>query len=62
MTSEPFVIEKEGVQPVVMLLADAGYSSYGALIETSANGGERIAVQAYEYLPATPANLALVER
>jgi NitT/TauT family transport system substrate-binding protein len=35
LTSEPFVIEKEGVKPVVMLLADAGYSSYGALIETS---------------------------
>ena len=25
----------EGVRPVVMLLADAGYQSYGALIETS---------------------------
>jgi NitT/TauT family transport system substrate-binding protein len=35
LTSEPFVVEKEGVQPVVMLLADAGYTSYGALIETS---------------------------
>jgi NitT/TauT family transport system substrate-binding protein len=35
LTSEPFVIEKEGVRPVVMLLADAGYTSYGALIETS---------------------------
>jgi NitT/TauT family transport system substrate-binding protein len=35
LTSEPFTIEKEGVHPVVLLLADAGYSSYGALIETS---------------------------
>src|SRR5437588_9681754 len=35
VTSEPFTIEKEGVKPVVMLLADAGYSSYGALIQTS---------------------------
>ena len=35
LTSEPFTIEKEGVHPVVMLLADAGYGSYGALIETS---------------------------
>ena len=35
VTSEPFIIEKQGVQPVVMLLADAGYTSYGALIETS---------------------------
>ena len=35
LTSEPYTIEKEGVQPVIMLLADAGYSSYGALIETS---------------------------
>ena len=36
LTSEPFTIEKEGVNPVVLLLADAGYSSYGGLIETSA--------------------------
>jgi NitT/TauT family transport system substrate-binding protein len=35
LTSEPFMIEKEGVHPVVMLLADAGYQGYGALIETS---------------------------
>src|ERR1700732_5346488 len=35
VTSEPFIIEKEGVHPVVLLLADAGYGSYGALIETS---------------------------
>jgi NitT/TauT family transport system substrate-binding protein len=35
VTSEPFIIEKEGIKPVVMLLADAGYTSYGALIETS---------------------------
>src|ERR1041385_2877196 len=35
LTSEPFTIEKAGVKPVVMLLADAGYSSYGCLIETS---------------------------
>jgi NitT/TauT family transport system substrate-binding protein len=35
LTSEPFTIESEGVKPVVMLLADAGYSSYGSLIQTS---------------------------
>jgi NitT/TauT family transport system substrate-binding protein len=35
LTSEPFTIEKEGVKPVVMLLADSGYTSYGALIATS---------------------------
>jgi NitT/TauT family transport system substrate-binding protein len=35
LTSEPFMIEKEGVHPVVLLLADAGYGSYGAMIETS---------------------------
>ena len=35
LTSEPFTIEKAGVKPVVLLLADAGYSSYGGLIETS---------------------------
>ncbi len=35
LTSEPFTIESQGVKPVVMLLADAGYSSYGSLIQTS---------------------------
>src|SRR6202035_1185026 len=35
LSSEPFTIEKEGVHPTVLLLADAGYGSYGALIETS---------------------------
>ena len=35
LTSEPFTIAKAGETPVVMLLADAGYGSYGALIETS---------------------------
>jgi NitT/TauT family transport system substrate-binding protein len=35
LTSEPFTIAKAGVDPVVMLLADSGYSSYGALIATS---------------------------
>jgi NitT/TauT family transport system substrate-binding protein len=33
--SEPFLIERQGVEPVVHLLADAGYRSYGALIQTS---------------------------
>jgi NitT/TauT family transport system substrate-binding protein len=33
--SEPFLIERQGVTPVVHLLADAGYRSYGALIQTS---------------------------
>src|SRR5215471_16683769 len=35
LSSEPFTIESQGVKPVVILLADAGYSSYGSLIETS---------------------------
>jgi NitT/TauT family transport system substrate-binding protein len=33
--SEPFMIQAQGQKPVVMLLADAGYASYGNLIETS---------------------------
>jgi NitT/TauT family transport system substrate-binding protein len=33
--SEPYTIEKAGVKPVVMLIADAGYASYAAMIETS---------------------------
>jgi NitT/TauT family transport system substrate-binding protein len=36
LTSEPFTIESQGVKPVILLLADAGYSSYGSLIQTSA--------------------------
>ena len=39
--SEPFLIEQQGIKPVVMLLADAGYESYGALIETSRKLVER---------------------
>jgi len=35
LTSEPYIIEQQGVHPVVLLLADAGYTSYGALIQTS---------------------------
>ena len=35
LTSEPFTIEQQGVTPVVMLIADAGYSSYGSIIQTS---------------------------
>ena len=35
LSSEPFTIQAQGVNPVVMLLADAGYSSYGSLIQTS---------------------------
>ena len=35
LSSEPFLIEKQSIWPVVMLLADSGYTSYGALIQTS---------------------------
>jgi len=35
LSSEPFIIESQGVKPVVLLLADAGYASYGSLIQTS---------------------------
>ena len=35
VTSEPFQIERSGVKPVVMLLSDAGYTSYASLIVTS---------------------------
>jgi NitT/TauT family transport system substrate-binding protein len=35
VTSEPFLIEQQGETPLVFLLADAGYSSYGSIIETS---------------------------
>jgi NitT/TauT family transport system substrate-binding protein len=36
LSSEPFTIESQAVKPVVLLLADAGYTSYGSLIQTSA--------------------------
>ena len=36
LSSEPYIIEKEGVKPVVLLLADAGYASYGSVIQCSA--------------------------
>jgi NitT/TauT family transport system substrate-binding protein len=36
LSSEPYTIEKEGVKPVVLLLADAGYASYGSIIQCSA--------------------------
>lgn len=35
LTSEPFLIEGQGIKPVVFLLADNGYESYGAVIQTS---------------------------
>jgi NitT/TauT family transport system substrate-binding protein len=35
LSSEPYTIEQQGMKPVVLLLADAGYASYGSLIETS---------------------------
>lgn len=35
VTSEPFLIEQQGIKPVVMLLADHGYTSYASIIETS---------------------------
>ncbi len=34
LTSEPFTIERAGEKPVILLLADAGYSSYGSLLQT----------------------------
>ena len=35
LSSEPYTIEKEGVQPVVLLIADAGYASYGSILQCS---------------------------
>jgi NitT/TauT family transport system substrate-binding protein len=35
LTSEPLLIEQAGVKPNVFLIADAGYTGYGAIIETS---------------------------
>lgn len=35
VTSEPFQIARAGKKPVVMLLSDAGYTSYGALLTVS---------------------------
>ncbi len=35
LSSEPLTIEKQGIKPVVHLIADYGYSSYAAIIQTS---------------------------
>jgi len=35
LTSEPFLVEQQGEQPLVFLLADAGYASYASIIQTS---------------------------
>ncbi|NKB45077.1 MAG: ABC transporter substrate-binding protein [Alphaproteobacteria bacterium] len=35
LTSEPFVIGEAGIKPSVFLLADSGYASYAAVIQTS---------------------------
>ncbi|HZT88982.1 MAG TPA: ABC transporter substrate-binding protein [Stellaceae bacterium] len=35
LSSEPYTIEQQGVKPVVLLLADAGYASYASILETS---------------------------
>jgi NitT/TauT family transport system substrate-binding protein len=35
LTSEPFLIEQQGEKPLVFLIADAGYASYGSIIQTS---------------------------
>ncbi len=35
LTSEPLTISRQGVTPNVFLIADAGYSSYGSLLQTS---------------------------
>jgi NitT/TauT family transport system substrate-binding protein len=35
LTSEPFIIEQQGEKPLVFLLADAGYTSYASIIQTS---------------------------
>jgi NitT/TauT family transport system substrate-binding protein len=36
LSSEPYTIEQAGVKPVVLLIADAGYASYGSILQTSA--------------------------
>ncbi len=35
LTSEPFLIRNAGIEPSVFLLADSGYASYAAVIQTS---------------------------
>lgn len=35
LTSEPYVIGETGIEPSVFLLADSGYASYAAIIQTS---------------------------
>ncbi|HEX9464277.1 MAG TPA: ABC transporter substrate-binding protein [Alphaproteobacteria bacterium] len=34
-SSEPLLVEQQGIKPVVLLIADDGYTSYAAIIQTS---------------------------
>ena len=47
VTSEVFSMEEQGVKPVVMLLADSGYTGYAAIIDPVRAG---YALSAYVYL------------
>ena len=69
LSSEPFVIQKAGVNPVVHLLADGGYDSYNTTINISAKmvAEKKDLVQRFvnataegwaEYMQAGPANEA----
>ena len=39
VSGEPYAMRQAGVDPVVMLIADAGYENYGTTIATSQEAG-----------------------
>jgi NitT/TauT family transport system substrate-binding protein len=51
--SEPFLIEQQGIRPVVLLLADGGFTSYGALLQTSQRLADRKPVLVRAFVAAT---------
>jgi NitT/TauT family transport system substrate-binding protein len=51
--SEPYLIEKQGIKPVVLLLADAGFHAYAALIQTSRQMAEKKPDLVRRFLAAT---------
>ncbi len=51
--SEPYLLRQQGIEPVLMLLADAGYTSYGALVIASRASTEQRADVVQRFIDAS---------
>lgn len=56
--SEPFLIRSQGIEPVVLLLWDAGYASYGALVQARSETIARRADLVQRFVDASAAGWA----